>query len=210
MLLAMRISIPSLLGFASLLLGATHYATKAGVDPTLRITLRLDGKEHEFVDGQTLPIEIGGKPVQVQVAVHPNRRFEGAGVSFDFPRAMSIEHQVTAAEIWTIEGPDCTLMVQQFAVGSAEKMVMASFPKDAPPPEPCVVRLGGKEVSALRGRKLVAGVTFEVTAIPLTIAGKAVVLVLQDCLGDSAHATAESHALLELLDKTFAFTKKAF
>ena len=79
--------------------------------------------------------------------------------------------------------------------------------EDAPPPEPCVVRLGGKEVPALRGRKKVVNSTFEVTAIALSVAGKSVVLVLQDCLGDNAQANAEAKHLFDLLDQTFAFTK---
>jgi hypothetical protein len=163
-------------------------------------------------DGQEIVITVAGKEVRAKASVHANRRFEGAGVRFDFPRDMAVGTEPGAAmSQWTLDGDDCVILVNAFDDGDAADLAadvlantLRALDAKAAPATACTVSLGGKDHAALRGRARMAGTVIEVTSVWLVAGGKAVTLMLQDSLGDDGKATPEATRVLELLKTTFA------
>src|SRR5688572_12225399 len=115
----MRTTLATLAGAALLGVLAPRPALDSQ-DPPLRVTVRIDGVEHHVDDGAEFTAVVAGKEVRAGVSVHPCRRFEQAGIRFDFPRDMAFAHEeAEGVDIWTLDGDDCVLHVQAFEAGDA-------------------------------------------------------------------------------------------
>lgn len=178
------------------------------VEPPLRLALRIDGKVHALVDGQQATIPIGGRPTTVVVAVEPMRRFDAAGIAFDYPRSMAFEFEQDAGlTSWTLDGNDTVVLVHRHDDGEAQVLarsmlssVVGRFDDEAEV-APCELRLGGKLVAGFEATAVIGDTTIRWLTAGLTVAGHAVVLTVQDSLDDGKQS-AETKAVLELLDRT--------
>lgn len=179
-----------------------------GVEPPLRLALRIDGQVHALVDGQEATLQIGGRATRVVVAVEPLRRFDAAGIAFDYPRSMAFEFEQDAGlTSWTLDGNDTVVLVHLHDGGEAQVLardmlssVVGRFDDEAEV-APCELRLGGKLVPGFEATAVIGDASIRWQAAGLTVAGRAVVLTVQDTLDDGKQS-AETRAMLELLDRT--------
>lgn len=175
--------------------------------PPYLLELELDGQRHALIDGTRVTLPIAGKQVAVKVSVAPVRRFDAAGVQFDFPRDMPFEYEHSEDEqIWTLDGTDVTLMVFAYRIvqpGLAARTLRAMV-RDAESRDTELV-LGGRGFAARTVDHLVAETMFRHVAVDLVHEDRSLMLMLQATLDDDGKPTAEYHAVLELLAKTFRF-----
>lgn len=185
--------------------------------PPFRLTVTIDGVEHQLVDGVAKRIELGGKQVALKADVAPLRHFAAAGVEFDFPRDMAFEFESsTVLRSWTLEGSDVTVMMHALAAGTAEDMirgVLAGLAEigggAAAQPEQCTVRYEGADHPAKRAVVELGGTTIEDIVFGLDRDdADSVVVVLQHNLGEDGERTAECQRLLELFERTLVIAPK--
>jgi hypothetical protein len=183
--------------------------------PPLRVVLRVDGVEHVFSDGEQRELPVGDKKLRVAVAVAAERRFDAAGVRFDFPREMTFEYeQEDHAETWTLDGDDCTLLLQSFEAGEPDELAkgvlmetLDALEPSSAKPEPVAIRLGDKSFTGLRGRAVftILEIHIELTVVGFRVGDRSVVLVVQNTTDDGEPSTETDH-MFQLLERTFEFT----
>lgn len=178
--------------------------------PPLRLTLQIDGQEHALLDGQQVTLTIGGEERQVKVSVAPTRRFDAAGVQFEFPRDIPVGFETgEALDTWTLDGGDVTLMLFVQKVGRAAlagqilQNLAAAIASDAPPPSATTIVLGGRSHSALQTDLRTAGVQMHHLAADLDVAGTAVTIVVQDSVDGDGAPSADAREMLDLLARTW-------
>ncbi|MCB9879994.1 MAG: hypothetical protein H6835_20575, partial [Planctomycetes bacterium] len=136
--------------------------------PPFRLTVTIDGVEHQLVDGVAKRIELGGKQVALKADVAPLRHFAAAGVEFDYPREMVFRFDADlASRRWTLEARGVAVTVAEVANGTAEVWldglfgVMREIGEHAREVESCTVRFGGKELPAKRLSTSLDAIKFE-------------------------------------------------
>lgn len=191
-------------------LGLAVAGPPASDEPPLRLSLRIGEQTHALVDGKEATIEVAGKATKVTVSVDPLRRFDGAGVQFDYPRSMGFEFEEEAGLAgWTLDGNDTTVLVHQHQEGDAPAVArdtltsVASSFDEAAKITPHELRLGGKPVAGFTVTAEIGGHAIRWFAVGLEVAGKTVVLTVQDSLRDGKQS-AETTRMFELLATTFA------
>jgi hypothetical protein len=207
----MRTLLP-LLPFACLLAAIPHRTGFA--EPPLRLTLHIDGAEHELIDGKEATFAVGGKELKVKAVVHPCRRFDAQGLAFDFPRDMAFEHEPEDEfESWTLDGNSCVLLIHAHQAGEAEAMAavttqttLTTIDKKAKINK-VEVTLGGRKYQGVRGRATTLGTTLEYTGVGIMVGERPFVLMLQESLGDDGKGTAEGRTVLDLLARTLTIGK---
>jgi len=194
-------------------------AKLADAEPPLCLSLHVDGTDHDLEDGREARLAIAGKDVRVRVVVKPTRRFDAAGVQFDFPRDMAFASSAEAGlETWTLDGDDCVIHVYRQAGAAdagrfAERMlaqINAALNESAPKATPHRLDLGGTLHAGTRQHLTLAGgsVQIELTAVGLDVEDGAVVVLVQETLGEGGSASAEGKRLRQLLARTFVAGKK--
>ena len=183
-------------------------------EPPYRIVLQIDGNEHQLVAGQENTIEIGGQQRKVTATVAATKRFEAAGVQFEFPRDMAFATDDTdALKAWTLDGDDVVVHIHQVVAGDpaaiASTMVATMVEKlkaEAPGPEATEIILGGKPHSAVAVEARVHDglLTLGILAFGVEAGGKPVVVLIQDSRDEPGKPGAERAKTLELLAKSFA------
>jgi len=203
-----------------LLVAASLFAVTAAAptatehqDPPLRLTLRIDGQDHSLLDGQEVLLTIEGKQQKVKVMVAPTRRFDGAGVQFDFPRDMPLEFEHDdPMRTWTLDGTDVTVMLFALGLGRAEmaKTILdsqsAALGVEVAAPTATTLDLGGVAHAAFEVRVEIAGTTMHMLAADVRVGDGAVTLVVQDSLTDDGARSADCARMLDLLAKTWQVT----
>jgi hypothetical protein len=173
--------------------------------PPYLLELEVDGQRHALVDGKQVTLPIAGKELAVKVSVAPTRRFDAAGVQFEYPRDMPFEYEESEhRRTWTLDGNDVTLMLfahrvllPGLAATTLQSMVPGSQPGDIE------LVLGGRAVAASTVDRHAGGTTFRHVAVDLVLGERSLLLMLQASLADDGEPTAEFRTVLELLAKTF-------
>lgn len=188
-----------------------HFGRTVRQDPPLRLTVEIDGRELILRDGERGELDLGAMRVAVRVKVDPTRRFEGGGVSFEFPRAMAYAHEGDEhTDLWSLDGNDCIVHVQAYAGGDPNDLLgiylnafRDTYSPQAETPVAIELDLGGTKFP---GRSLdfeVAGHRQRISAVALEVAGRPVVLVLQDTAPRLRRPSTEARELLDLWASTF-------
>ncbi len=185
------------------------------IEPPLRLTLHLDGRQFALAPGVETEIEVGEKRSRVKVVVEPYRRFHAAGIEFDYPADMAFEHEVGALETWTLDGSDVVLHVHRHRFGKAVPMMRAtltgmveSLDDNTEAPIRSEVTFGGTKYEASTAKVTVGPATICFTAFGIDIGDEAVVVMVQDTLADDGTRIAEYERVLGALTKTFKLTGK--
>lgn len=184
-------------------------------EPPVRMKLLIDGQEHAIVEGVESEIAIGEKKSKVKLVFEPHRHFNAAGLEFDFPRTMAFDYDSSEPESWTLDGNDVVVHIHRHGVGKVGPMMrgtlvamLSSLDEDAEPPVRHEWTIGGKKLSGLRGRASVGPATIEVTAVGLEVGGDAIVLMVQDTVGEDGAQSAECKRVLEMLERTLKIAAK--
>ncbi len=180
-------------------------------EPPLRISIEIEGQELQLLDGERGALEIDGRRVAVRARVSPTRRFVGGGVSFEFPRAMSFEHEGDGAiDLWNLDGGDCVVHVQANSGGDPQELlgIYLAAARDAMHPEaedPAAIEidLGGTLHPGLRLEVELAGHRQHFSGVALQVGQRPVLLILQDSAPRLRRPSPEARKLLELLASTF-------
>lgn len=188
----------------------------AGVtDPPLQLTVSIGGHEQRLVEGVEAVVVIDGKQTKVKVVVEPMRRFQAAGVEFDFPRDMAFEHDAEDFDSWTLDGSDVIVHVHRHEAGKAIDLtrgtlagMLATLDGDSDAPVRHEVTLGGTKYTGFRGRATFGPATIEVIAVGIDIGKRPLVLMLQHTLADDGTESAEKKRVLEMIEKTLKVTGK--
>ena len=88
---------------------------QAGEPPT-RFKLEIDGNTRVVEAGQAFEIEVGGKKVPARFIEFETRRFDEAGVRFEYPRHFAWEHD--PPDMWTLDGNNAVLILSRAEPGN--------------------------------------------------------------------------------------------
>lgn len=176
-------------------------------EPPLRLEVRVGDSRQRVDAGTAAQIVVDGKPVTLQVDILPTRRFNEAGLRFEYPAHMPWEHDPPS--MWTLDGNNATVIIHRGEAGddsSADDLLdnMESSLKSKTKPRRSDVELGLRS-GTVRGR--VATMAFSSSRIRTEAyvvgpASRPVLLMLQDALDDNGKATAEFIELRRLLVDT--------
>ncbi len=95
-------------GLLSLTLLAVMTVAGAAEPPT-RLVLEIDGTSVEVEAGQRFDVLVDGKKRSARISELPTRRFEEAGIRFEYSRHFSWEHD--PPDMWTLDGNNVTLIL---------------------------------------------------------------------------------------------------
>ena len=95
-------------GVLSLILFMTVAVANAAEPPT-RLMLVIDGTTVEVDAGQRFDVLVDGKERSARISEMPTRRFNEAGIRFEYPRHFSWEHD--PPDMWTLDGNNAVLIL---------------------------------------------------------------------------------------------------
>jgi hypothetical protein len=186
-------------------------AAAAPRDTTESFILTINGKE--YVVRESVPLNIKGaitNPV-ITVRLPEFKKFESGGVSFDYPRHMSVvAEESEGLKDWTLSGNDFIVLYYEFtaqvSLGDIVDEVVSKFGK-----ENCSVSivertLGGRKLTGKRidismaGQKLIQ----EFLEIKLTD-GKERIIAFQQTPEDNGSNIAEWTKGLSVIDRTIQY-----
>jgi hypothetical protein len=196
--------------------GSRPTANRVVGEPPFQLLLEIDGVELPVVDGQHTEVSIGDRKVKVKARVLPTRRFSEHGVQFEFPRDMAYEFDPAGGiDTWTLDGNNCTLLLNRYETDGVADLVdgvfeatAAAMGGDIDKAKPVEWRLGAIQA---KGRTLIIdlmGTSMQVTVLGIEDKDAAIVLVVQDVLGDNGEVAEDSRRVRELLTKSFAVGQK--
>lgn len=199
--------------FCSVLLASPPKDTDTSQEPPLKITVTIDGKPIESELDQELVIKGEFKDPKVRVRAAKTRRFNYAGVTFDYPSYFTWEYEREGSiyHNWTMSGNNCMVMLMEFSVEMTAKELVENMEEE--------ISLYGKPTPTtrtfkntnLKGAKIAMRlsdsssdgediqVVQEVLEIP-TPKGRSRLLLLQELTPDDP----EAQVVLDLLSKTFS------
>lgn len=181
-------------------------------EPPREYTLHVDGVPHAIVPGRPLVLEGTYESPSVELAVGETRRFERAGIRFEYPAYFTWEADVEDADArtWAVAGNDFMVMVldlraevttEEFAASMAEQFEGIELELgDA------VCELGGERHPVRRiTAYFPAGVTLVADVLVLPAEDSTRVVVFQDSAVEAGRASDEATRTLALVGRTFAF-----
>lgn len=179
----------------------------------LGLIVEIGDQRIETFAGETFTVEIAGTTVPVRITPKATKQFQNAGVSFEYPRAFSMELDKSnpGVRIWTLDGNDVVLMVQEYLVDGglpsqagevAKYMVQAYGPENAKR-KTVSIELGGKKLAGHRIEARIAGQRLTQELFDLPSKGRPRVLLVQDSPKDDGSPSDEMRRTRELLTRTF-------
>tara|TARA_R110002072_G_scaffold67163_3_gene165105 strand:- start:115534 stop:116160 length:627 start_codon:yes stop_codon:yes gene_type:complete len=184
-------------------------------EPPLHFDVQIDGTTHQAAEGKKTSIKIGDIEHQLTVAVSPLRHFAAAGLQFDYPRDAIFEYELDeGTESWTIETNNLVFMIHRFEDGGAQMMakLMIGATLSALDSEvkakPRTIEFGGKTYKGAGAVAAVGDVGIDITMVGMTIDGKAIVITVQNTLGDDSKFASDSVAATAMIQKTFRIAGK--
>ena len=102
--------------FCSVLLASPPKDTDRSQEPPLKITVTIDGKPIESELDQELVVKGKFNDPKIRVQAAKTRRFNYAGVTFDYPSYFTWESEKEAGiyHSWTMSGNDCVIILMEF------------------------------------------------------------------------------------------------
>ncbi len=209
----MRRGIVCLLGLVAVTSGFV-LAQSTSEEPPERFVLHVEGEKVAVELGRPFEIRVGERQVSMTLTAMPTRRFEKAGVAFEYPRDFSYEFENAGeASIWTLGGEDVAVTLQKYHPPGTSGSYAAVFVEGlleayGTGAKKTVTRrtLGGVLLKGYFVEATTSGTLLrqEVLAIPGTPAR---LLILDDFPEDGGSSSAEYRKVLRYLHGSFSASK---
>ena len=200
---------------APLLLAAAVPRAEAQEDrePPLLTYLEVGGIKTPIELDKPLDLKTQEGMTSVTLRVEPYREFPYAGLGFRYPRSYAFDADLDnpGIRMWTMEGPDCTVMVFCYPSSSDPATTLDQsiegarerFGAEESSAEPASLKLGDEELSGTLLKILIGGQSMHQHFFSLATVGGTVLLILQDSPDDGGEPSAEYKALIEMLQGSF-------
>lgn len=101
----------------------------SGKEPAQKFILKIDNIAHEISINSNHKINISGKPHNISIELSPTRKFNKAGLNFEFDskRHFSYEALSPVADHWSLDGNNTVIIVQNYKVKVENSDILNSF-----------------------------------------------------------------------------------
>ena len=108
---------------------ATAAEENKKIEPAQKFILKIDNSVHEISINKDHNVVVGGKPHKVRINLSPIRRFNKAGLSFDFDakRHFSYEELSPLVDHWSLDGNNSVIIIQDYKVSVENSEIIESF-----------------------------------------------------------------------------------
>lgn len=185
-------------------------ATVAGAaEPPTRLILEIDGTSVEVEAGQRFDLLIDDKKRSARISELPTRRFDAAGIRFEYSRHFSWEHD--SPDIWTLDGNNAVLILTRGQSGddsTAEDVLdgmTKSRGKHSSTYRKIALDTRQGHIEGLEGTVEMSGIDIRNEAYVLERGDVFALLILQDSSDGNAADAAEFQSLRKLLATTLEF-----
>ncbi len=195
--------------FALLAVFAAGIAHAGDAEPPARLQVKIGDARAVVETGKVAEVVVDGKPLKVLIEELPTRRFDAAGLRFDYPRNFSWEHD---DETWTLDGSNAVVIITRGLLGGD---AMAADVLDGIEDEIGAKTRGKREKVVLETSKgRIEGVAATVRVASTAIRNEAyvvgpgvrpVILLLQDTLDDAGRLSTEFTDMRRRLAATLEF-----
>ncbi len=181
-------------------------------EPPQTYILTIDGAAHEITAGNPHKIDISGKTHQLTLNKGQTRKFNHAGVSFEFNSALHYSYEALSPQIdhWSLDGNNAVIMVQQYRVNVSFNEILQSYQdqykqmKAATDVSDASLNIGGKNKTGKRLLVNLGEFKTDQRIYYFSDKGNVIVIVLQDTLTDAGNNTDEFRNMRELFQKTLS------
>ncbi len=192
-----------------LVLAGVVASAGAGEPPT-RLGLEIGGATIEVEAGKAFEFIVDGRAVNARIVERPTRRFDEAGIRFEYPRHFPWEHD--APDMWTLDGNSAVLILTRAdadadttAADLLEGVEESLHSTDRAPREKVVLRTRRGDIEGLASRLRIGDASMHHEVYVFEAGDQRFFLMLQDSLDDDGRPTAEFNELRKRLALTLEF-----
>jgi len=181
-----------------------------GAEPPARLGLEIGGTTIEVEAGQRFEFQVDGKTTAARIVELPTRRFDEAGIRFEYPRHFPWEHD--APDMWTLDGNSAVLILTR---AGADADTTAADLLDGveeslrstrrTPREKVVLPTRQGDIEGLASNVRIGNLQMRNEAYVLVAQGARFLLILQDSLDDDGRPTTEFNEMRKRLATTLEF-----
>lgn len=208
----MNNNIPVIFTILTLTSGAFAQSADKSIAPLQTYILTVDGVPHELISDRDTELQISDKKYHVVLKKNQTRRFNYAGVSFEFDTSLHFSYEALAPAVdhWSLDGNNSVIMVQKYSSKVEYSEIVESFltqyrqMKAGTELSEATLAIGGEIKTGKRLNVSFAKIKLEQQIFYFNNNNSAVVIILQDTLTDSGAHTAEFVNLRNLVEKTLS------
>lgn len=185
-------------------------ATASAGEPPARLGLEIGGTTIEVEAGQRFEFEVDGKATSARIVELPTRRFDEAGIRFEYPRHFPWEHD--APDMWTLDGNSAVLILTRAdadadttAAGLLDGVEESLRSARRASREKVVLPTRRGDIQGLASRIRIGELQMRNEAYVLVADDARFFLILQDSLDDDGRPTAEFNEMRKRLAATLEF-----
>ena len=182
----------------------------SGKEPTQKFILKIDNTSHEVSINTNHNIVVSGKPHKVRIEVSPTRKFNKAGLSFDFDSKRHFSYEELSPEVdhWSLDGNDTVIIMQHYKVKVENSDIIDSFKDEYKKMKAKLksaktrLNYGGNRVTGQRFLINMGDIKLEQQIFFFNRKGETRVMILQDAPDEGKGNTKEFIDMRKLVEKS--------
>ena len=179
-------------------------------EPIQKFILKIDDVAYEVPINSNQNIVVSGKPHKVRIELSPTRKFNKAGLSFDFDskRHFSYEALSPVVDHWSLDGNNSVIIIQNYKVKLDNSEIIDSFKdqykkmKAKTKWAKTKLKYGDKSVKGERLLINMGDIKLEQQIFFFNKKGETRVMILQDAPEEGNRNTREFVKMRELVQRT--------
>ena len=184
-------------------------------EPSLTFQLNVGGKVFQGKVGKSFQLKGDFKDANATIKVFPSRKFQYAGLSFEYPQKMTWETELkdSSSKSWTMMGVGCSINVfdiddADYTASEYAKVLIDDFDTDEFDEEDFSITLGGKKYTGIRLIFEVDKEEYIYDIIKLPNRGaRSRLMLLEEVAPDRNPDNAEAKQVLAMLKKSMKVEK---
>lgn len=181
-------------------------------EPTQKFILTIDNTSHEVSINTDHKIVVSGKPHKVRIEVSPTRKFNKAGLNFDFDSKRHFSYEELSPEVdhWSLDGNNTVIIIQNYKVKVENSEILDSFKEEyrkmKAKTKSTKTRLNydGKSVTGQRLLINMGDIKLEQQVFFFNKKGETRVMILQDAPNEDNSNTKEFVEMRKLVQKSLS------
>jgi len=179
-------------------------------EPTQKFILKIDDVIHEVSMNTNHKIVVSGKPHKVRIEISPTRKFNKAGLSFDFDSKRHFSYEELSPEVdhWSLDGNNTVIIIQNYKVKVENSEILDSFKEEyrkmkaKTKSTKTKLNYDGKSVTGQRLLINMGDIKLEQQIFFFNKKGETRVMILQDAPDEDNSNTKEFVKMRALVQKT--------
>ena len=207
----MKKTITILFAFAICMTNAQVSEPGAEASSKSLFEVTVDGKTYTVEEGQEIRLEGKFDNPRMSVKLKDQRKFQGAGITFDYPNNFSFESSSDpGSDEWILDGNDHVIMIYDiagvFEVQDFINNMIPQFGEENCKTKDIEISLGGREIY---GMQLLVEVLNQQTSINMyryhDTEDSSRFIIFQDSLNEDGSPTQEGKKAFEMIDASLQY-----